>query len=323
MVTIQMRAAGDVSDFDTARRDSIAAAIATEAGVPASSVVVTVVAASVSILVEIRDMSETRSNSVRVRLEQLLFSANHANDFFTNAGISGMTIISPPRLAVEWNNTPPAAPNALSPIASTSQMQAAGGGTETTSSPAGGIIAIIIVFVLLAIAALAFGWWMKRRGGLTKTVEVQKKDYPMRASESRIDLKSADSAVREPSPTPAQEDESDATRWERARESAKAAEPRSPQSPGVDTPSARESEIRDTENGRPTPPSANRSKALMVAARAKQGDGAEEEGEAPHTMHLTPSKVEVEEEQQQSSRGRAWSWLQEAVGRDKDSDMRV
>ena len=63
-----MRAAGDVSDFDTARRDSIAAAIATEAGVPASSVVVTVVAASVSILVEIRDMSETRSNSVRVRL---------------------------------------------------------------------------------------------------------------------------------------------------------------------------------------------------------------------------------------------------------------
>jgi hypothetical protein len=152
VVTVELKAAGNVNDYTDEKKDSIADAFAQSAGVDPENVLVTVVAASVIIKVDIQVEDTASAQAVQSDLATELQSVDSATTFLAAANVaveSAPVVVQTTKLVVVVKPPPPSAPQPSPP---------ADGGT---SSPTGAIIggAVGGVAVLIILGAL----WLKCR----------------------------------------------------------------------------------------------------------------------------------------------------------------
>jgi hypothetical protein len=95
-VEIRLTAAGNVADYDAARRDAIRQPFADAANIPFSSVDVTVVDASVEITVEISTPDASTSSAVSAALSTQMANASAASAFLAAASVA---VVSAPVVA--------------------------------------------------------------------------------------------------------------------------------------------------------------------------------------------------------------------------------
>jgi len=129
---VSFKASGDVSDFNSAVQDSIAAAFATKLSVEPSMIVVEVTSGSVAITVTIESSSEADAKNKTSILSSTLTSGPATTSFLSTNGVVGVTVTSKPAV-------------------STTVAGSGGGGLS-----AGAIASIVVPICLLCIAIMAF-----------------------------------------------------------------------------------------------------------------------------------------------------------------------
>jgi len=131
---VSFKASGDVSDFNSAVQDSIAAAFATKLSVEPSMIVVEVTSGSVAITVTIESSSEADAKNKTSILSSTLTSGPATTSFLSTNGVVGVTVTSKPAV-------------------STTVAGSGGGGLS-----AGAIASIVVPICLLFIAIMAFAY---------------------------------------------------------------------------------------------------------------------------------------------------------------------
>jgi len=105
-VRSRFSAAGDVSDYGDEQKAQMAAVFAAEAGVPVSSVVLTVEAGSVNIVVDILVDDEASATATETKLKDGVLASSSALDAaLTSGGVSGVTVASVEAPTVEEAET--------------------------------------------------------------------------------------------------------------------------------------------------------------------------------------------------------------------------
>ena len=93
---VSLVAAGSVEDYNATRIASIGAAFASAAGVSESAVTVTITSASVVIQAKIIASDANHAASISSTLSAQLTSPEAATNFFVQAGVTGVTVVSTP-----------------------------------------------------------------------------------------------------------------------------------------------------------------------------------------------------------------------------------
>ena len=93
---VTLVAAGSVEDYTSSRLDSIRAAFATSAGVPASSVTATVRSASVVLEVKVIATDSDHANNIASTFSTQLSNATAATSFLAAAGVVGVSVVATP-----------------------------------------------------------------------------------------------------------------------------------------------------------------------------------------------------------------------------------
>jgi len=138
-----MIAAGDLSDYDEFKKADIAESIATDLGISASNVNVTIVAASVRITFEVLADDEPTSTIIQRKLSAAFATPDDATTFFTSAGVSDVSIISveaPTVITTLVAPPPPTSPSTDAPSASDRMLPIAAIGC---------IVALIVLAVVM------------------------------------------------------------------------------------------------------------------------------------------------------------------------------
>lgn len=95
--TFNIVAEGTLSDFDSAKADSIKASIAAKAGVSTSEVTISILAASVYIVVNIKTSATISYGSIANKVDPYLTSASEATELLGGASVvTVMSVVSAP-----------------------------------------------------------------------------------------------------------------------------------------------------------------------------------------------------------------------------------
>ena len=151
-----MVAAGTVDDYDAAKKSDLKQKFATEAGVTASEVEVTVTAASVKISVVINAASQAASNSLKSTLDTVLADADAASSF------TGVTIEQAPVIATQTQ-----APDGSVTVVDQNQ--------ETPDEPDNSgtvVVAVVVPIVCLLLIGVLIGVFVKTKTAKQPTAKM-------------------------------------------------------------------------------------------------------------------------------------------------------